>query len=502
MVRFRILGLQQRYQRFCRRFLSAILVSLLIIPLGFSQISRAQSQLAAYCQLLPEAVSQTDALRQAAQSGDPEAQQSYKTLVSQQAEQLRQCRARTWPQNQALWLRLYPCDANPGALDELFDRIISRGYNVVYVEAFYDGQVLLPAGDNPTVWASIVRGEGREDIDLLQAAIDKGRERGIKVYAWLFTLNFGYSYSLRPEAEQTLARNGRGDNTLTALASGGAGTIHANEVFVDPYSAQAKRDYYTLVQAILRRQPDGVLFDYIRYPWGQGAESVASQVQNLWIYGPSSQQALFDRAMNQKGQELIHRYLSQGRITAADLSAVNSLYPNEGVPLWQGRDPNSAATVERLQSELWLLSVAHAVQGILDFLQVAVYPVQQRGLPTGAVFFPEANQRVGTGGYDSRLQPWDRFPSNMEWHPMSYALCPDSSCIVEQVRRVLSMAPSGTQVMPVLAGTWGRTNAGHPPLENQMRAIYQATPQINTISHFAYSWQDPEHDRVRKFCRL
>jgi hypothetical protein len=502
MVCFRISTVRQRYRRFYHRFIIATLAGSLMNPLGFSQVAHAQSQLAAYCQLTPEAIAQTDALRQASQEGNAEAQQSYKALVAQQAEQMRQCRARTWPQNQALWVRLYPCDAKPGALDELFDRIVGKGYNKVYVEAFYDGQVLLPAADNPTVWASIIRGEGQEEIDLLQAAIDKGRERGIEVYAWLFTLNFGYSYSLRPEAEQTLARNGRGENTLTALASGGAGTIHANEAFVDPYSPQAKRDYYTLVQAVLKRQPDGVLFDYIRYPWGQGSESVASQVQSLWIYGTAAQEALFARAMNQKGRDLIYRYLSQGRITASDLSAVNSLYPNEGTPLWQGRDPNSSATVERLQSELWLLSVAHAVQGILDFLQLAAYPAQQRGLPTGAVFFPEGNRQVGTGGYDSRLQPWDRFPSNMEWHPMAYAICPDSSCIVEQVQRVLSMAPPGTQVMPVLSGAWGQTNGGHPPLENQMRAIYQSAPQINTISHFAYSWQEPEHDRERKFCRL
>ena len=502
MSRFSISAVRQQSRWFYHRFILATLAGSLVNPFGLSQVAYAQSQVTAYCHLTAEAIAQTNTLRQAAQEGNAEARQAYTTLVEQQAEQLRQCRARTWPQNQALWVRLYPCDANPGALDELFDRIISKGYNKVYVEAFYDGQVLLPAADNPTVWASIVRGQGQEEIDLLQAAIDKGRERGLKVYAWLFTLNFGYSYSLRPEAEQTLARNGRGDNTLTALASGGAGTIHANEVFVDPYNTQAKRDYYTLVQSILKRQPDGVLFDYVRYPWGQGGESVASHVQNLWIYGTSAQQALFARAMNQKGRDLIYRYLSQGRITAADLSAVNSLYPNEEAPLWQGRDPNSAVTVERLQSELWLLSVAHAVQGILDFLQLAAYPVQQQGLPSGAVFFPEANRQVGTGGYDSRLQPWDRFPSNMEWHPMSYAICPDSSCIVEQVQRVLSMAPSGTQVMPVLAGTWGQTNGGHPPLENQMRAIYQSAPQINTISHFAYSWQEPEHDRERKFCRL
>lgn len=472
-----------------------------------TQPSRSPSSLSTapnpYCQLDAAAISQTTTLREAALAGDSEAQQQYKTLIGQQAEQLRQCRNQNWPNTQAIWLRLYPCDAKPGALDELFDRIISRGYNQVYVEVFHDGQVLLPSTDNPTAWAAIVRSRGYEDVDLLQQAITKGHERGLKVYAWLFSLNFGYSYSLRAGNEQALARNGEGETSLAALAAGNPGTINTDELFVDPYSPQAKRDYQTLVQAVLQRKPDGVLFDYIRYPLGQGPESVASRVQDLWIYGAAAQQALFARALNQKGRDLIYRFLNQGRITAADVENVNALYPQEQAPLWQGREVNTpSSTIEQLQNDLWLLTVAHAVQGILDFLATAVQPVQQQGIPAGAVFFPEANQQVGERGYDSRLQPWDQFPSSLEWHPMAYAICGEPSCVVAQVQRVLSMAPAGTQVMPVLAGNWGQAIEGHPALEHQMWALRQATPQVNSVSHFAYSWQEPQHDRDRKFCQL
>ena len=87
---------------------------------------------------------------------------------------------------------------------------------------------------------------------------------------------------------------------------------NADEAFVDPYSLQAKQDYLTLLQAVLQRRPDGVLFDYIRYPKGTGSASVASRVQDLWIYGVSAQQALLNRALNQKGAGLIQQYLSQG----------------------------------------------------------------------------------------------------------------------------------------------------------------------------------------------
>jgi hypothetical protein len=462
--------------------------------------SVAQTQVNAYCQLSAEAIAQADALRQAAWQGDPTAQAQYRTLINQQSQQMQQCRSRIWPSNQAIWLRLYPCDAQPGKLDEIFDRVVGRGYNQVYVEVFHDGQVLLPAADNPTAWASIVRSPGYEHTDLLQAAIAKGRERGLKVYAWMFTLNFGYAYSLRPEQEPALARNGRGDTSLTALSSGNGGIVNNSEIFVDPYSPQAKRDFQILLQAVLKRNPDGVLFDYIRYPLGYGGDSVASQVEDLWIYGPSSQQALYDRALNPKGRELIERFVRQGRITAADVSAVNARYPQNTAPLWQGHRANIAST-EQLQNDLWLLTVAHAVQGVLDFLSMSAQLVQQQGIPAGAAFFPEANQQVGDRGYDSRLQPWDRFPASLEWHPMSYAICGEPSCVVAQVQRVLDLAPSGTEVIPVLAGTWGQAVGGHPPLEQQMNALRQATPQLNSVSHFAYSWQNAAHDRDRRTCQ-
>lgn len=500
------LWLAWKGKRSCRALAIVLLVSSL---LGTSR-SPAQAQAAPYCQLSAEVVAQTNALRQAALQGDPNAQQSYQSLIAEQSSQLRQCRSQSWLQSQAIWLRLYPCDVRPGALDELFDRMLSRGYNEVYLEVFYDGLVLLPSADNHTSWPSVIRTPGYETVDLLSQAIAKGHERGMKVYAWMFTLNFGYTYSQRPGADQVLARNGRGDTSLTFRAKdeNGEGETVSNEAFVDPYSLQARRDYYALVQSILKRRPDGVLFDYVRYPRGTGSDSVASGVKDLWIYGSAAQQAFYERAQNQKGLDLIRRFLTQGQITTADLSAVNSLYAQEQEPLWQGRTPThksnpaSAAIRDRLQQELWRLSVAHAVQGVLDFLSMALLPVQQRGLAAGAVFFPDANQMVGQQGYDSRLQPWDRFPNTIEWHPMAYGTCGTTDCIVDQVKRVASLAPATTQIEPAIAGTWGQVLNGRPSLEAQMQSIRQAVPQVKSISHFSLAWQEPEADRARKFCQL
>lgn len=499
-------GFKQRLQQAqrCRlhRYLGLTLLMGNSLLASFSLSPAAKAQTNPYCQLSVNEITQTSTVHQAGLQGDQAAQQQYKTLIDQHAQQLHQCRSQNWPQKQAIWLRLYPCDAMDGVLAEVLDRIVSRGYNEVYLEVFYNGQVLLPAAQNPTPWPSVLRVPGYENKDLLAEAVALGRERGLKVYAWMFTLNFGYTYSQRTDKQQALARNGAGDTSLTFRApEADDSQINADEAFVDPYSVQAQQDYSTLLQTVLQRQPDGVLFDYIRYPKGTGSASVASRVQDLWIYGTSAQQALYQRALNQKGSELIQRFLSHGSVSSTDLSELNGRYPQQA-PLWQGLNPVSDASASYWQGELWRLSVAHAIQGVLDFLMQAVSPVQQRGLQAGAVFFPDGNQTVGVQGYDSRLQPWDRFPSTIEWHPMAYATCEDASCIVSQIQRVVAQASPGTQVQPALAGVWGQTLNNHPPLERQMQAIRQSMPQIQSVSHFAFSWQEPEFDRNRKFCQL
>jgi hypothetical protein len=467
--------------------------SSLVSQCWFTQTVHAQTL--GYCQFTNEAIAQKESLRASALKGNSDSEKRYKALLKQHADYLKQCRSRTWPNIQAVWLRLYACDVRPGAIDEILDRIVNRGYNELYLEAFSDGQVLLPSSDNSTAWPSVVRTPGAENIDLLAQTIQKGRERGLRVYAWMFTMNFGYSYARRQDRQGVMARNGRGETSLSVVQDG-------SQAFVDPYNQQAKSEYYQLVQAVLKRRPDGILFDYIRYPRGTGGNSVATRLEDLWIYSDAARQALYDRALNAKGRELIERYLRKGSIIMSDIAAVNNLFPNEGTPLWQGRTPSPTDSLASLRWQLWQLSVAHAAQGVLDFLSVGTLAAQRAGIKAGAVFFPDGNQAIGQGGYDSRLQPWDRFPNSIEWHPMSYGVCGGTSCIEALVKRVTERASNGTPVIPALAGVWGRSVTNRPALEVQMEALRRRLPQINSVSHFAYSWQDPQNDRDRKFCRF
>ena len=465
----------------------------------------------AYCQQAVTAIAQKDKLRQDAFKGNKDAQKKYKTLLAQHGDRLKKCRNQTWPQNQAIWIRLYPCDVKPGMLESVLDRIVDRGYNQVYVESFYNGRVLLPANQNPTPWNSVLTGTGADNEDLLAQAIKKGEERGLKVYAWLFGMNFGTSYVNRGDRQRAIARNGYGQTSLVAHVIRGLSTelgqLNPEEAFIDPYSLEVRQDYETLVRAIAQRKPSGILVDYIRYPRGYGAASVASKVQDLWVYGESSQQALLQRAMNSPAAALLQRYLTQGSIRVEDVRELSRQFPQEKALYLQGvgnlslDGGVSARQVAKLQAELWRLSVAHAAQGVIEFVSHAVATVRNQNLPVGAVFFPDGNSTVGQG-YDSRLQLWDRFPAYAEWHPMAYGICGNTNCIMQQVQRVLSRAPVGTQVKPVLAGVWQQSLGNRPPLEQQMQALRAIAPQVKTVSHFAYSWQEPGSDRDRKACSL
>ncbi|WP_231636711.1 MULTISPECIES: family 10 glycosylhydrolase [Planktothricoides] len=472
---------------------------------------QAQGVMRPTCQLSADEVAKKNDLRQAAVAGDSQAQQEYDALLQTQAERLNTCRNQNWPKNQAIWLRLYPCDARPGNLDALLDRIVNKGYNQVYVETFYDGQVLLPVSDNPTPWPSAIRTPGLENLDLLAEVIKKGRQRGLKVYAWHFTMNFGHTYAQDPMRQSALAMNGQGQHTMNIsqeLGLHSQAESQESHVFIDPYSPQARQDYALMISEVLDRQPDGMLFDYVRYLRGVGSASVVSNVQQLWIYSQASRETLYQRALNQKGRELIRRFVANGTVTTQDIADVNQLYSGEGEPLWQGRSvvaTKTVATPEQLQSqlqwELWYLSVAHAVQGILDFVALAIEPIEAQGLPAGAVFFPGGNRPVGERGYDSRLQPWDRFPASMEFHPMAYANCGKTQCIVDEIQRVVSMASPQTRIIPALAGDWGKSIKDRPSLEAQMDDIYRRLGnRIDSVSHFAYAWQEPESERDRKFC--
>lgn len=485
--------------------------SLSLSALSLIRPAQAESSetFGAYCQQSSMDIAQKDSDRKASLSSDREAQKRYRATLSRHAKYLNDCRQQNALKTEGIWLRLYPCDARPGKVDEVLDRIVDRGYNQVFVETFFNGQVLLPAATNRTAWTSSLTSPGQENIDLLAEVIRKGHDRGLKVTSWMFALNVGVDYVNKPGKQGVIARNGRGQTTIDSnLSSRDRNpTFNRDEAFADPYHPTLRQDYLTLVDEIIKRRPDGIVFDYIRYPKGRGADSIADDLSDLWIFGEAAQAGFVQRATNQKGRDLITRYLRSGTISTRDVADADLRYPQESEPQWQGRQvargENQLSLEQRtqvIQAELWRLAVGHAMQGVVDFVTLVSAPVQRAGIPAGAVFFPDGNQTAGRG-YDSRLQAWDRFPETIERYPMAYAVCGRTDCIMTQIQRVLNYSSSPSNVKPIIAGIWQQPHTHRPPLEVQMQALRQSFPGLSSVSHFAYSWQEPDSDRDRKTCR-
>jgi len=82
---------------------------------------------------------------------------------------------------------------------------------------------------------------------------------------------------------------------------------------------------------------------------------------------------------------------------------------------------------------------------------------------------------------------------------MAYAVCGNTRCIVDEVMQVVRVKNNAALVKPAIAGRWGVTETNRPSLESQMDALRRSAPQIRSVSHWSFSWQDPEFDRERKF---
>jgi len=437
---------------------------------------------------------------------------AYPALIAKHKDQITECRSQDPIKTQALWLRLYAKDTKPEVLADVLDRIVNRGYNTVFVDVFYDGQILLPVSDNPTPWRSLTAeavkaGKVAADFDLWAEVIRQGRDRGLKVYGRSFAMDFGYSYSQIPDRASVLAVNGRGETSISksqlnpnanAVTNGKASNLEPNEadrVFIDPYNSQARSDFAGAIASLLKRQPDGILFDYLRYPLSKG---LANNVKDLWIYGEAARNALLASMPDAGTKQLMAIYLAQGEIPPKAIAMLQETQ-QKITGMTQVRSKNPAFAAKLSEKFLWQLAVNHAYQGVLDFANVAIASINLTVNSTinsnknsgskpaiGAVFSLNGNAPF-----------WNRFPLSMERHPMTYALCDDGKCVANEVIKVINASPKAV-VCPVLAGTWGQSWRGHPSLETQMQAIRAVAPQINCISHFSYEWVEPESDQERK----
>lgn len=438
----------------------------------------------------------------------------YQAYIAKHKAQLEVCRSQDPIKTQALWLRLDP-RVKPEALNDVLDRSVNQGYNAVFVQVFYDGRILLPVADNPTPWRSLTEeavkaGEVSASYDLWAEVIRKGRERGLKVYGASSAMDFGYSYSQVPNRTSALAINGAGETSITksqldpksdskpSVVNGQSSNLtEADYLLIDPFNLQARSDFSGAIAALVKRQPDGILFDYLRYPSQQG---LVSNVKALWIYGEAARKSLLDSMPNSGTNQLMSMYLDVGKVTPEAITRLQEINNQENkLAATQARSKDPVLAAKLVEQMLWKLAVNHAYQGVLSFLDVAISAVNppdpnsinKSNIPIGVTFFPNGNlQKSGT--YDGRMQPWERFPVSLERHPMTYTTCEDGKCVANEVMRVVKASAPQVKICPVLVGTWGQSWRGHASFETQIQAIRAVAPQISCVSHFTDGLLDPD----------
>ncbi|NJK60727.1 MAG: hypothetical protein HC918_11465 [Oscillatoriales cyanobacterium SM2_1_8] len=277
-------------------------------------------------------------------------------------------------------------------------------------------------------------------------------------------------------------RNGYNENSLRDVRALPE-VLQSQQGFVDPYHPQVRADWQTLVAAIAQRRPDGLAIDYIRYP--NRTDPWIRDVRDMPIYGATSYQAL-QRRTTPQGFDLLYRFLASGRVPSPNLPV--------GTPLWRlpgHSQPTRFRDRATLTNQLWQLAIAHARQGIVEFLNAIGEPARAANIPISAVFFPWGDRQEGNR-VDPRLQPWSEFRQVQEWAPMAYANCNGTACLRAEIGRTVARAPQSLRVCPVLAGAWNRRLGDRPPWKpNCMTCTKAFRPWTASAILYTPGWMGP-----------
>ncbi|MBM3274671.1 MAG: hypothetical protein FJZ00_05940, partial [Candidatus Sericytochromatia bacterium] len=91
--------------------------------------------------------------------------------------------------------------------------------------------------------------------DVLAVYVKEGKRRGIRIHAWLHTLDFGPDWA--KAYPDTLVQDGYGKSSTSTERGSNR---------VSPALAEVRREVAQLIDDVASRSVDGVMLDYLRYP--------------------------------------------------------------------------------------------------------------------------------------------------------------------------------------------------------------------------------------------
>ncbi|MBK8148468.1 MAG: family 10 glycosylhydrolase [Acidobacteria bacterium] len=191
--------------------------------------------------------------------------------------------------DRAVWVRPFVSATQPTRKDPVearkyirteLERIKRAGFNVVFLETFWDGYSIYPSRVVPQRPLSIPYGVARKDeagqtetYDVLQFYIDEAEKLGIRVDAWMhifhqWSTNLGDPskspiFSKFPE---WMALDINGSPLVKSEAEGANREV--DKVFMSPSNAGVRRLLVNVMREMVAKYPKlgGVQLDYIRYP--------------------------------------------------------------------------------------------------------------------------------------------------------------------------------------------------------------------------------------------
>jgi uncharacterized lipoprotein YddW (UPF0748 family) len=376
---------------------------------------------------------------------------------------------------QGLWIRPYRGDLTGLHVLEVLDNAQARGITEIYVEAFQGGKLHYksPSGLFPLATPASATAP---EVELLKVYSREARRRGMKVYAWLHSLNFGQPYG-EAHPEQ-LVRDGFGRTS---------GASEKLSWRVSPTHPEVRRRLNLMAWELATSgMVDGIQLDYIRYPvrLKDGDVDPSADPRNFWGYSDHQMQTFFTENPAYD-TDAMRAYLSTG------------IAPD-------GREGEYL--------DVWKRWLAREVEELIGGIRQRT----QGRVRLSMAFFP--NYYFHTN--DTRLQESKRwFHLFDDLSPMCYSYYLDTypgpygdyniNRELTVVEEGLAQLPPGKRpaLVPTLVedapGTPATASLHHRIFREQIaylrgRMLDGAYPSLTGLAYFTYGWLFPEHEARRK----
>lgn len=452
-------------------FALTLLLATPALAQGLGPIARLEQAHDAYMASLPTPLG-ADPLKlwelPAGQHGSPQWIAYRKAIADASAWSGRADAADLLPRK-GLWLRPYLSDMTHLEVLKVLDDAQSLGITDLFLETFWGGQVIFP-GD-PTF------PDRYPGIDLLAMYVKEAHRRGIKVHAWLHTLDFGPDWaSAHPD---TMVLDGFGDVS---------GAIEKGSNFVSPALPEVRAQLDRLVDELASHSVDGVMLNYLRYPARLKGDDIDETPDPRLYFGYNARQmAAMEKRHPEFASADFQTFLKTGQASPSAMQQVD---------------------LDRFKD-----AMSEDLTGLIDFVRSAVHG----RMSLDAAYTPDYYFHVN----DSRVQEsrkWaDRFdllaPECYEYYLDDYP----APFGTYTINRALGIAdgsvadlPTGTRppvVMPTFTtdvpGTAMSAPFHHQTLRAQTaflkgRVFDRAFPHIDGVAYFSYGWIFTAEEARRK----